>query len=83
MFPSDPAVDVLAWLLFSLVLIWAIWQGVPEFTNWLAHDAEPHDDIHFFPDEVRGEPGPRILAASGAEVDPERSESGTAISGRS
>jgi hypothetical protein len=70
MLTNDPAVDFFAWLLFSLVLIWALWQGVPEFTDWLAHDADAREDIRFFPDEACGEPGPGIFAESGGEIGP-------------
>ena len=64
MLMHDPVGEVLAWLLFSLVLIWALWQGVPEFSHWLVHSADGQEDIYFFPDEVRGEPGPGTSAGS-------------------
>jgi hypothetical protein len=58
MIPNDPVVEFFAGLFFALVLIWALWEGLPEFTLWLEHSSDDRDDIHFFPDEVRGEAGP-------------------------
>ena len=85
MLMNDPVGEVLAWLLFSLVLIWALRQGVPEFSHWLAHNADGHEDIYFFPDEVRGEPGPGSVAWSEGAVNPrdERGRQGEPKSGRS
>jgi hypothetical protein len=70
MLTNNPAIDVPAWLLFSLVLIWALWQGVPEFLHWLAYSADGREDLGFFPDETRGEPGPGLVARSRGAVDP-------------
>ena len=85
MLMHDPVGEVLAWLLFSLVLIWALWQGVPEFSHWLVHSADGQEDIYFFPDEVRGEPGPGTSAGSEGEVNSrdERSRRREPKSGRS
>ena len=85
MLMNDPVGEVLAWLHFSLVLIWALRQGVPEFSHWLAHNADGHEDIYFFPDEVRGEPGPGSVAWSEGAVNPrdERGRQGEPKSGRS
>jgi hypothetical protein len=70
MFINSPAGAVLCWLLFSLVLIWALWDGFPEFAHWLKHNYGGSDDIQFFPDEVRGEPGPGTPVAPRGEVGP-------------
>jgi hypothetical protein len=58
MIPNDVVIEFFAGLLFSLLLIWALWQGLPEFALWIAHSTDDREDIQFFPDEVRGEPGP-------------------------
>jgi hypothetical protein len=58
MIPNHPIAEFFAWLLFSLVLIWALRQGLPEFALWLQHSSDGREDIQLFPDEVRGEPGP-------------------------
>jgi hypothetical protein len=60
--PNSPALDFCAWLFFWLVLAWALWQGVPEFLRWLQRDSDARDDIDFFSDELRGEPGPGTQA---------------------
>jgi hypothetical protein len=62
MLTNHPDVELFAWMLFSLVFVWALWEGVPEFVHWLAHSADGREDINFFPDETRAEPGPGIAA---------------------
>jgi hypothetical protein len=63
MIANNPALDFCAWLLFWAVLIWALWQGAPELARWLASDSDSQEDMHFFPSEERGEPGPGMSAA--------------------
>jgi hypothetical protein len=70
MIPNHPVGEVFAWVLFSLVLVWALWQGLPEFAQWLGSNSDGREDMQFFPDEVRGEPGPRMSVASQGEIDP-------------
>jgi hypothetical protein len=69
MIPNHPVAEFFAWLLFSFVLGWALWQGLPEFAQWLEHSSDGGKDLDFFPDEVRGEPGQRILAGPGGAID--------------
>jgi hypothetical protein len=64
MFPNNPEGEFFAWLLFSLVLVWALWGGVGEFRHWLENNFDGRDDIHFFPDELRGEPRQGTPAAA-------------------
>jgi len=65
----SPETDLLIWLLFSFVLVWALWQGLPELVAWLARTCDGCEDIQHFPDELRGEPGPGTFAASPGETD--------------
>jgi hypothetical protein len=57
MFPNNPEVGFFAWLFFSLVLVWALWEGVGELRQWAENKSDGRDDIDFFPDEVGGSPG--------------------------
>src|SRR5262249_3750965 len=59
-----------AWLLFSLVLVWALWQGFWEIVQWLKDDSDRRKGILFFPDEVQGDIGPGTFAVSRGELDP-------------
>jgi hypothetical protein len=70
MLTNDPAVEFLAWLLFSLVLAWTLRQGLPQLLHWCAQDAGGCEDIYFFPDEVGCEREPRGATGSGGETDP-------------
>jgi hypothetical protein len=70
MITNSPALDFCAWLLFWSVLVWAVWQGAPELARWLARDSDSREDIHFFPDEERGEPGPEMSAAAQRKNEP-------------
>jgi hypothetical protein len=82
MLTNSPAVLICAWLLFWLVLAWALWQGAPELARWLARDSDPREDIHFFQDELRGEPGPGMSAAAQGENDPSGGAAGTSRQAR-
>jgi hypothetical protein len=70
MIPHNPVAEFLAWLLFALLLIWALWQGLPDFAQRLKHNSAGSEDIHFFPDEVGSKPGSGTLAGSGGDMDP-------------
>jgi hypothetical protein len=70
MIPLNPIGEFLAWLLFWLLLISALWQGLPGFPQRLKHNSTGREDIHFFPDEVGSEPGSGTFAGSGGEMDP-------------
>jgi hypothetical protein len=69
MIPNHPVAELVAWLLFALVLCWALWQSFPEFVQWLGHSSDGGKDLDFFPDELRGEPGRGMLAGSGGAID--------------
>ena len=64
MIPNDPVGEFVLALLFSVVLIWVALQGLPELAQWLKHSSDDRDDIGFFPDEVRDEPGPGVSAST-------------------
>jgi hypothetical protein len=65
---NDPVVEFFAWLLFSLVLIWALWRGLPKSPQGLEHTSDGSEDVQFFPDEVSGEPGRGMSVASQCEI---------------
>jgi hypothetical protein len=77
MIPNNPEAEIVAWLLFSLVLIWALWQGLWELERWVKNNPFGREDIHDFPDELRGEPGPGTFVASQGEMNPRDGEAGT------
>jgi hypothetical protein len=70
MVTMSPSGAFVTWLLFSLVLIWALWDGLPEFARWLEHNFDGQDDLQFFPDELPGEPGPGVSVAPQGGTDP-------------
>jgi hypothetical protein len=67
MIPNNPVAEFLAWLLFALLLIWAMWKGFWDFVQGMRYKSDGREDIHFFPDEVGSEPGQGILAGSGGD----------------
>jgi hypothetical protein len=71
---GNPVGDFILWLLFSLVLLWALWQGFWDYAEWLGLHPGGRADIQFFPDEVGGEIEPGMFAAS-------RGKSGRALRG--
>jgi hypothetical protein len=81
MIALNPTGDFLTWLLFSLVVAWALWEGLPEFAQWLGRNSDGREDIQFFPDEVRGEPGPRTIARPGGDEGAGRSREAQAGDG--
>jgi hypothetical protein len=82
MFPNNPEGEFFAWLLFSLVLVWALWEGAGEFRQGMENNSDGRDDIHYYPDEVGGEPGPGTSVAAQDEFHPPEGAAGTRIQAR-
>jgi hypothetical protein len=64
---NDPVVDFFAWLLFALVVVWALWRGL---WNYAEHHSDGREDLRLFPDELAGEPGPGMMAVARGERAP-------------
>jgi hypothetical protein len=61
MVTNDPEVHTFAWLLFSVVLVWALWRVLVDLGQRHEHNSGGSEAIQFFPDEVRGEAGPGVF----------------------
>jgi hypothetical protein len=60
---------LLAWLIFSLVRVWAPWNGLSEFVQSLQQQSEGREELRCFPDEPAGEPGPGMFGVYRGGID--------------
>ncbi len=72
MISPNPLVDLLMCLLFWAVLLWLLWQGLEEWEERVAESGAGRPDIHDFPDELGGEPGPGYFTVTGNKTDATR-----------
>jgi hypothetical protein len=70
MITGDPVGDFFLWLLFSLVLVWALWQGLWDFAEWLEQHSDNRLDLQSFPDEVWSDLAPGMFATSRRKMEP-------------
>jgi hypothetical protein len=70
MITSDPLAGFFLWLLFSLVLVWALWQGLWDLAEWLEQHSDKRLDLHSFPEEVGSELVPEVFATSRRKIEP-------------
>jgi hypothetical protein len=76
---GNPLADFLALLLFAIVLVWALWQGLPDIAQGLGWN--PREDVQFFPDEIGDDLGSGTNAESRRKLAPRDGPRPTTVKG--